>query len=187
MLLEPGKVIPCDGVFLSGANVKCDESATTDEVDVVKKATFPQCMAQKQSPLQHVADGEVYRSDAGADRIDCFIVSGSRVLEGVGRYVVVAVGMKSLNIRMMVTHRAPAHVLSNQLFKRFFTLLRQPEVLPSIGSVTEQNSLIGLDFDNLATTPNLRGDPPRSSSFIDMDLARRPGDHTPTFVFISCP
>jgi magnesium-transporting ATPase (P-type) len=28
-LLEPGEIVPCDGVLLSGHNVKCDESAAT--------------------------------------------------------------------------------------------------------------------------------------------------------------
>lgn len=34
--------------------------------------------------------------------VDCFVVSGSKVLEGVGRYVVVAVGQKSYNGRIMM-------------------------------------------------------------------------------------
>ena len=33
---------------------------------------------------------------------DCFVVSGSRVLEGVGRYVVIAVGTRSFNGRIMM-------------------------------------------------------------------------------------
>jgi Ca2+-transporting ATPase len=33
---------------------------------------------------------------------DCFLVSGSKVLEGVGSYVVVAVGTKSFNGRIMM-------------------------------------------------------------------------------------
>ncbi|KIM54861.1 hypothetical protein SCLCIDRAFT_30817 [Scleroderma citrinum Foug A] len=35
-----------------------------------------------------------------------------------------------------------------------------------------------VDYDNLAASSNLRGDPPRSSSFIDTDLARIAGDGT---------
>jgi Ca2+-transporting ATPase len=33
---------------------------------------------------------------------DCFIVSGSKVLEGVGSYVVISVGTKSFNGRIMM-------------------------------------------------------------------------------------
>lgn len=36
---------------------------------------------------------------------DCFVVSGSKVLEGVGSYVVVAVGTKSFNGRIMMGTR----------------------------------------------------------------------------------
>ncbi|KAF8896568.1 calcium-transporting ATPase [Infundibulicybe gibba] len=55
-LLEPGEIVPCDGIFLGGHNVRCDESGATGESDAIK--------------------------------------SGSKVLEGVGRYVVVAVALR---------------------------------------------------------------------------------------------
>ena len=35
-LLEPGEIVPCDGVFLQGHNVKCDESGATGESDAIK-------------------------------------------------------------------------------------------------------------------------------------------------------
>ena len=38
-MLEPGEVVPCDGVFLSGHNVKCDESGATGESDAIRKVT----------------------------------------------------------------------------------------------------------------------------------------------------
>jgi len=37
--------------------------------------------------------------------MDCFVVSGSKVLEGVGSYVVIAVGTKSFNSRIMMGAR----------------------------------------------------------------------------------
>jgi len=40
VLLEPGKVTPCDGVFLSGYNVQCDESSATGKLDAVKKLPY---------------------------------------------------------------------------------------------------------------------------------------------------
>jgi P-type Ca2+ transporter type 2C len=46
---------------------------------------------------------EILRREGGAlAHTDCFMVSGSKVLEGVGRYVVVAVGTKSFNGRIMM-------------------------------------------------------------------------------------
>ncbi|KAF7316904.1 Calcium-transporting ATPase [Mycena chlorophos] len=93
-LLEPGEIVPCDGVFLSGHNVKCDESGATGESDAIKKVPYDECMALRGS--DHAA------------HTDCFIVSGSKVLEGVGKYVVVAVGTKSFNGRIMMALRGDA-------------------------------------------------------------------------------
>ncbi|KAF7327877.1 Calcium-transporting ATPase [Mycena kentingensis (nom. inval.)] len=90
-LLEPGEIIPCDGVFLSGHNVKCDESGATGESDAIKKVPYEECIA--------------LRGSEGGAHTDCFIVSGSKVLEGVGKYVVVAVGTKSFNGRIMMALR----------------------------------------------------------------------------------
>jgi P-type Ca2+ transporter type 2C len=109
-LMEPGEIIPCDGVFLSGHNVKCDESGATGESDAIKKVSYFDFLALRQKNLvvrgyEGGADGgEVANASMGAPggHTDCFIVSGSKVLEGVGSYVVVAVGTKSFNGRIMM-------------------------------------------------------------------------------------
>jgi len=88
-LVEPGEIIPCDGLFLSGHNVKCDESGATGESDAIKKLSYENCM-------------EIIKGGGGLAHTDCFMVSGSKVLEGVGRYVVIAVGTKSFNGRIMM-------------------------------------------------------------------------------------
>jgi len=44
---------------------------------------------------------ENMRTETGT-HADCFILSGSKVLEGIGKYVVVAVGTKSFNGRIMM-------------------------------------------------------------------------------------
>jgi len=88
--LEPGEIVPCNSIFLSGHNIKCDESAATGESDAIKKASCTECLALK-ACLQHVP-AHTY----------CFVISGSKVLEGVSSYVVVAVGAKSFNGRIMM-------------------------------------------------------------------------------------
>ncbi|KAJ1927448.1 plasma membrane calcium [Tieghemiomyces parasiticus] len=80
MLVEPGDIIPVDGVYLSGHNLVCDESSATGESDAIKKGTL----------------------DSGAD---CFILSGAKVMEGVGRMIVVAVGTHSYYGKMMMALR----------------------------------------------------------------------------------
>ncbi|KAJ1666171.1 plasma membrane calcium [Coemansia sp. RSA 1646] len=80
LLIEPGDIIPVDGVYLSGHNMTCDESSATGESDAVKKGT---------------AD----------ENRDPFILSGAKVLEGVGKMVVVAVGARSFYGKIMMAMR----------------------------------------------------------------------------------
>jgi Ca2+-transporting ATPase len=114
-LLEPGEVVPCDGIFLSGHNVKCDESAATGEADAIKKAPYLTCLALKdaQNSARPGDDGtiggHIKHSLPSPSHTDCFIISGSKVLEGVGQYVVVAVGMKSFNGRIMMGEESDHH------------------------------------------------------------------------------
>lgn len=81
IMLEPGDIIPVDGLFLEGHNLACDESSATGESDTMKK------------------------KPEGDQDDDCFILSGSKVLEGVGRAVVIAVGENSFFGRTMMTMR----------------------------------------------------------------------------------
>ncbi|KAG2226932.1 hypothetical protein INT45_010211 [Circinella minor] len=79
--LEPGDIVPVDGIFLGGHNLACDESSATGETDTMKKET------------------------EGKGKGDCFILSGSKVLEGVGRALVIAVGEHSFYGKTMMSMR----------------------------------------------------------------------------------
>ncbi|KAG1747134.1 Ca-transporting ATPase [Suillus paluster] len=120
-LLEPGEIVPCDGIFLSGHNVKCDESAATGESDAIKKASYQDCLALKQALSGVRAEGGALGGEHNdhvqhvSAHTDCFVVSGSKVLEGVGSYVVVAVGTKSFNGRIMMALRTDAENTPLQL------------------------------------------------------------------------
>ena len=99
-LLEPGEIIPCDGIFVSGHNVKCDESGATGESDAIKKVGYDDCIMLREQAKREGAD--VHGFDAPNAHTDCFMVSGAKVLEGYGKYVVIAVGQKSFNGRIMM-------------------------------------------------------------------------------------
>jgi Ca2+-transporting ATPase len=90
-LLEPGEILPVDGVFLSGHNIRCDESGATGESDAIKKVSFDDCVAER--------DG---LEPGGKRKLDCFLVSGAKVLEGVGSYVVISSGTNTFNGRIMM-------------------------------------------------------------------------------------
>ncbi|GAQ10844.1 calcium-transporting ATPase 2 [Aspergillus lentulus] len=82
MHLEPGDLVPVDGVFITGHNVKCDESSATGESDVLRKAP----------------GSDVYQAierHENLKKLDPFIVSGAKVSEGVGTFLVTAVGVNS--------------------------------------------------------------------------------------------
>ena len=90
--LEPGDIIPVDGVFISGHNLKCDESSATGESDLVKK---------------HSGD-EVYaalESHQSVTKMDPFIISGGKVTEGIGTFLVTAVGINSSYGKTMMALR----------------------------------------------------------------------------------
>ena len=108
MLLESDDVIPCDGIFLSGRNMYCDESGATGESDAIKKLSYQECIALRDRLLMEldVAESSGYGESPYSleflRHTDCFIVSGSKVLEGVGSYVITSVGTKSFNGRIMM-------------------------------------------------------------------------------------
>lgn len=80
--LEPGDAIPADGIFISGHGVKCDESSATGESDQMKKTSGHEVW-------QQMNDG------TASKKLDPFIISGSKVLEGVGTFLVTSVGVNS--------------------------------------------------------------------------------------------
>ncbi|THC95734.1 hypothetical protein EYZ11_004773 [Aspergillus tanneri] len=88
--IEPGDSIPTDGILISGHGVKCDESSATGESDQMKKT-----------------DGhEVWRqitNGSATKKLDPFMISGSKVLEGVGTYLVTSVGPYSTYGRILLS------------------------------------------------------------------------------------
>nr|OQO28236.1 hypothetical protein B0A51_05386 [Rachicladosporium sp. CCFEE 5018] len=92
LLVEPGDILPVDGIFVDGHAVKCDESSATGESDIMKK-----------SPAE-----EVYRAmEAGESlkKLDPFMISGAKVTEGFGRMLVTATGIHSSYGKTMMALR----------------------------------------------------------------------------------
>jgi Ca2+-transporting ATPase len=149
-LLEPGEIVPCDGVFISGHNIKCDESGMTGESDAIKKVSYHEVL-----DLLHKARGS--GQDPNAGHTDCFVISGSKVLEGVGRYVVVAVGTKSFNGRIMSallsdTENTPLQLKLNDL----------AELIAKIGSAAGLALFIALMIRFFVQLG--KGEPPRNAN-----------------------
>ncbi|KAL4766981.1 calcium ion P-type ATPase [Aspergillus nidulans var. acristatus] len=78
--LEPGDMIPADGILIDGQGVKCDESSVTGESDLLRK-----------TPGGKVYDAVAQKKDL--KKMDPFIISGSNVEEGTGTFLVTATGV----------------------------------------------------------------------------------------------
>ncbi|KAK7972464.1 hypothetical protein PG988_006598 [Apiospora saccharicola] len=80
--LEPGDLIPVDGILIQGYNVKCDESQATGESDIIKKRGGDEVYAA-------IENGENLK------KADPFIQSGARVMEGAGTFLATSTGIYS--------------------------------------------------------------------------------------------
>jgi hypothetical protein len=76
--LEPGDIVVADGILVEGYNIKCDESSVTGE-----------------SGLSTKTPGSAIH-DPSSTKLDPFILSGSKVVEGLGTFLVTATGQRSL-------------------------------------------------------------------------------------------
>ncbi|XP_014556849.1 hypothetical protein COCVIDRAFT_37567 [Bipolaris victoriae FI3] len=102
--LEPGDMIPVDGILIQGHGIKCDESSATGESDLLKK----------------MSGDEAYKAIERHDnlkKVDPFILSGAKVSEGVGTFMVTATGVHSSYGKTMMSLREDSEVtpLQNKL------------------------------------------------------------------------
>ncbi|KAH8699198.1 putative calcium p-type ATPase NCA-3 [Talaromyces proteolyticus] len=88
--LEAGDLIPADGILVSGYNVRCDESSMTGESHSIKKTAGDDIVQRKKQGIP-------------AGNLDPFIVSGCKVVEGVGTYIVTRVGERSTYGKTMMS------------------------------------------------------------------------------------
>ncbi|KAF1956021.1 calcium transporting P-type ATPase-like protein [Byssothecium circinans] len=95
--LEPGDMVPVDGILIQGHGIKCDESSATGESDLLKKTPGDEAFRaiENNEPLK---------------KIDPFILSGAKVSEGVGTFLVTATGIHSSYGKTMMSLREEGEV-----------------------------------------------------------------------------
>ncbi|KAI9227107.1 MAG: PMCA-type calcium-translocating P-type ATPase [Piptocephalis tieghemiana] len=91
--MEPGDILPVDAVYLHGDGITCDESSATGESDLIRKTP----------DIDQVSEADQAQ---GKKKLDPFLLSGSKVTEGVGRALVVCVGINSLHGQTMMALRS---------------------------------------------------------------------------------
>lgn len=95
--LEPGDMIPVDGILIQGHGIKCDESSATGESDLLKKMPGDEAFKA------------IERHD-NLKKVDPFILSGAKVSEGVGTFMVTATGVNSSYGKTMMSLREDSEV-----------------------------------------------------------------------------
>jgi P-type Ca2+ transporter type 2C len=80
--LEPGDMVPVDGILIEGFDIKCDESQATGESDIIKKQAAETVF-------------NAIQNHASTKKLDPFIQSGARVMEGVGTFMCTSTGIYS--------------------------------------------------------------------------------------------
>ncbi|TQN66057.1 Calcium-transporting ATPase 2 [Colletotrichum shisoi] len=149
--LEPGDLVPVDGIFISGHDLKCDESSATGESDALKKTGGDAVFNALQS------------GNAPKD-VDPFIVSGAKVLEGVGTFVCTSVGTNSSFGKIMMSVRTEME--ATPLQKKLEGLAM---AIAKLGSSAALFLFVVLLIRFLADLPNNNGTgAEKASTFMDI-------------------
>ena len=92
--LEPGDILSTDGILVNGYGIKTDESALTGESANVRKSPAKEVLSKIH------ADPSLVPHTKG---LDPYMMSGSKVLEGSGSYIVTSVGVNSFHGKMLLS------------------------------------------------------------------------------------
>lgn len=149
--LEPGDLIPVDGVFIGGHDLRCDESSATGESDAIKKTPGELAMS-------------LLESGASSKDLDPFIISGSKVLEGLGTFLCTSVGVNSSFGKIMMSVRTD--IESTPLQKK---LERLAIAIAKLGGSAAILLFFVLLFRFIAgLSTDTRSSPEKASAFLDI-------------------
>lgn len=111
LYIETGDVIPADSILISG-ECTCDESSITGESKTIEKKTIYQSLSYYNDEVRtinsnvnshsNLSSSSSLQFDIGdADVLDPILISGSKLLSGQGKALVVCVGKNSVNGSIM--------------------------------------------------------------------------------------
>ncbi|KAI1738593.1 calcium-translocating P-type ATPase [Xylaria scruposa] len=150
--IEPGDLVPVDGILIDGHDLKCDESSATGESDAIKKTPGHQVMTLLES------------GSSSDKKLDPFIISGAKVLEGVGTFLCTSVGVHSSFGKIMMS--VQTEVEATPLQKK---LERLAIAIAKIGGTAAVVLFFVLLFRFLAgLSTNTHSASEKASSFLDI-------------------
>lgn len=151
MVIEPGDILPVDGIYVTGHSVKCDESSATGESDILKK----------------VGADEVFRAmenNENLRKMDPFMISGAKVTEGFGRMIVTATGIHSSYGKTMLALREDNEATPLQM-----KLNNLAEYIAKLGSAAALLLFVVLLIKFLAQLPGNNDSPAdKGQRFLDI-------------------
>jgi P-type Ca2+ transporter type 2C len=100
--LEPGDVIPADGIFISGYNIRCDESSLTGESHLILKHAADE-LSRALAIKELEKEQKLENPDSLKIGLDPFIFSGAKVAEGLGTFLVTATGENSCHGKTLMS------------------------------------------------------------------------------------
>ncbi|KAE9378940.1 plasma membrane calcium-transporting ATPase [Stipitochalara longipes BDJ] len=156
--LEPGDVVPADGILLDGYNVSCDESSATGESDLVHKTPGDAVYRQ-------LTEGGEENVDSSLPKLDPFLLSGTKVLEGVGTFLVTATGTNSTYGKILA-QVSEADDPETPLQSRLAVMAKY---ISWIGGVVSLLFFLGLFIRFLAELPHDHSSPTnKGKNFVDI-------------------
>lgn len=88
MILMEGMEVPADGFVIESSELSTDESAMTGETDPVRKASLAKSIAERQFIIS-----QGNKNASGAHDVPSpIIMSGTRILTGEGRMIIMVCG-----------------------------------------------------------------------------------------------
>ena len=81
--------VPADGILVNAAEIQADESAMTGETLPIKKDTYEQALMQRNEMIKNNAEKNAHEVASPV------MLSGSKVLNGEGKMIIIAVGKLS--------------------------------------------------------------------------------------------
>jgi Ca2+-transporting ATPase len=164
VLLNPGDLVPVDGVFIEGHNLKCDESQTTGESDIIRKKPADEVFTA-------IENGDNLR------KADPFILSGAIVSEGVGSFLVTSTGVNSSHGKILMSLREDPEVTPLQ--SKLNTLA---EYIAKLGGAAGLLLFIVLFIEFLVRLPhNIEDGPHKFQEFLNIFIV------TVTIIVVAVP
>lgn len=132
--LQTGDVIPADCILVKG-ECEADESSITGESQTIKKRPLHESLAfLEKHKDRDIGDDGVNNDNNDGEFPDCMLISGSRLLSGLGKAIVTAVGVNSVHGKTMASLKEETE--STPLQQRLSQLTDNISVYGCIAAIT---------------------------------------------------